>query len=162
MKKNTQSGKYECIAYLFSGLFFKKSVFNYTQMPLWHLILFELTKAGLIFNSQCVYVIVTCVYFQPQQQFNGNGMGGNMGYGGYNMGYQGYYPGYGQQGYNMQGGYSGYGYQYGYVHQDLWLLTFIENELGRKLWKQSSSLSWMLFLCMPYSTHVYTSNQQIA
>ena len=52
---------------------------------------------------------------QPQQQFNGNGMGGSMGYG-YNMGYGNYYPGYGQQqqGYNMQG-YSGYGYQYGFV-----------------------------------------------
>lgn len=54
--------------------------------------------------------------FQPQQQFNGNGMGG-MGYGSYNMGYGSYYPGYGgQQGYNMQGGGGyGYGYQYGFV-----------------------------------------------
>lgn len=58
------------------------------------------------------------VLLQPQQQFNGNGMG-NMGYGSYNMGgYGGYYPGYGgQQGYNMQGGGGGYGYgyQYGFV-----------------------------------------------
>ncbi|XP_052773735.1 nucleolysin TIAR-like isoform X8 [Mya arenaria] len=50
------------------------------------------------------------------QQFNGNGMGGNMGYNNYNMGYGNYYPGYGgQQSYNVQGGYggAGYGYQYG-------------------------------------------------
>ncbi|WAR21515.1 TIA1-like protein, partial [Mya arenaria] len=49
------------------------------------------------------------------QQFNGNGMGGNMGYNNYNMGYGNYYPGYGgQQSYNVQGGYggAGYGYQY--------------------------------------------------
>ncbi|XP_052773728.1 nucleolysin TIAR-like isoform X2 [Mya arenaria] len=47
------------------------------------------------------------------QQFNGNGMGGNMGYNNYNMGYGNYYPGYGgQQSYNVQGGYGGAGYGY--------------------------------------------------